>query len=59
MLNDDKGQGLISKYVWIVETIYHAKKISFRELNELWKRSDISRGANLPKRTFDNWRYAI
>jgi len=25
---------LISKYVWVIETIYHRRKVSFREL--LW-----------------------
>ena len=35
------------------------KKISFKELNELWLRDDISRGVDIPKRTFDNWRYVI
>ena len=59
MVNNDRGQGLISKYVWVIETIYRAKKISFKELNEKWLRDDISRGVGIPKRTFDNWRNAI
>ena len=60
MANNDRGQSLISKYVWVIETIYRAKKISFKDLNEKWLRDiDISRGVGIPKRTFDNWRYAI
>ncbi len=59
MANNERGQSLISKYVWLIETIYRAKKISFKDLNEKWLRDDISRGVELPKRTFDNWRYAI
>ena len=59
MANNDRGQGLISKYVWVIETIYRAKKISFRELNEKWLDADISRGVEIPKRTFDNWKYQI
>ena len=60
MVNNDRGQSLISKYVWVIEIIYRAKKISFKELNEKWLRdTDISRGVAIPKRTFDNWRYAI
>ncbi|MBR5689862.1 MAG: WYL domain-containing protein [Prevotella sp.] len=59
MVQNDRGQSLINKYVWVVETIHRAKKISFKELNRKWLRDDISRGAELPKRTFDNWRYAI
>ncbi|MBR5850992.1 MAG: WYL domain-containing protein [Bacteroidaceae bacterium] len=58
-MNNDKGQGLMNKYVWVIETIHRHKKLSFRELNELWLNDDISMGVELPKRTFDNWRYAI
>ena len=59
MINNDRGQSLISKYVWVIETIHRAKKISFEELNRKWLDDDISRGVEIPKRTFDNWRYAI
>ena len=59
MVNNDRGQSLINKYVWVIETIHRAKKISFKELNRKWLRDDISRGAEIPKRTFDNWRYVI
>lgn len=60
MANNDKGQSLISKYVWVIDNIYRRRKISFKELNERWIHdTDISRGLDIPKRTFDNWRYAI
>ena len=59
MVNNDRGQSLITKYVWVIETIYRRHKISFKELGEMWLRDDISRGVELPKRTFDNWRYVI
>ena len=59
MINNDRGQSLISKYVWVIETIHRAKKISFEELNRKWLDDDISRGVEIPKRTFDNWRSAI
>ena len=58
-MNNDRGQSLISKYVWVIETIYRNGKISFKELNEKWLDDDISRGIEIPKRTFDNWRYVI
>ena len=42
---------------------YFCRKIieiwTTKELNELWLRDDISRGVDIPKRTFDNWRYVI
>ena len=43
----------------MIETIYRAGKISFKELNEKWLDDEISRGVEIPKRTFDNWRYVI
>ena len=49
----------MNKYVWVIETIYRHRKLSFRDLNKLWLNDDISMGVELPKRTFDNWRYAI
>ena len=60
MMKNDRGQTLINKYVWVIDTIYRAGKISFRELNRRWVRDEeISEGVELAKRTFDNWRYAI
>ncbi|MBR3478978.1 MAG: WYL domain-containing protein [Bacteroidaceae bacterium] len=59
LINNERGQGLMSKYVWVIETIYRARKITFKELNERWLNDEISRGVDIPKRTFDNWRYAI
>lgn len=60
MPKNDRGQTLINKYVWIIETIYRAKKISFNELNERWlSDKEMSRGADLSKRTFANWCYAV
>ena len=60
MPKNDRGQTLINKYVWIIETIYRAKKISFNELNERWlSDKEMSRGVELSKRTFANWCYVI
>jgi hypothetical protein len=59
-MDNDRGQSLITKYVWVIETIYRRHKISYKDLNEIWVNDkDISRGEDLPKRTFDNWRVAI
>jgi len=60
MINNDRGQTLMNKYVWVIETIYRAKKISFKELNDKWLIDrEMSRGIDLSKRTFANWCYAI
>lgn len=53
------ARNMISKYVWIIETIYKSKRISFKELNERWLDDDISEGVDIPKRTFNNWIIAI
>ena len=56
MVSNERGQSLISKYVWVIETILQAGKISFEELNRKWLRNtEISRGMEIPKRTFDHW----
>ncbi len=59
MINNDRGQSLITKYVWVIDTVYRRRKITFNELNERWLRDEISRGVELPKRTFLHWRDVI
>ena len=49
----------INKYVWLVETIYKAKKITFEEINEKWLDNDLSEDKPLPLRTFHTWRQNI
>ena len=52
----DRGPDLMSKYVWLIDTIYRAKRISYNDLNERWKRDiDFSSGEELPKRTLKRW----
>lgn len=50
---------LFDKYIWLVDTIYRAGKITFEEINERWLRSKLSDGKDIPLRTFHNWRIAI
>ena len=53
-------QNLVGKYVWLIETIYRAKRIRFDDINERWKDNVVmSGGLDLPLRTFYNWRDAI
>lgn len=49
---------LINKYVWLVETIHRAKRISFQELQSRWLDSELSEGIELSQRTFHKWRIA-
>ena len=45
---------LFDKYIWLVDTIYRAGKITFEEINERWLRSRLSEGEDIPLRTFKN-----
>ena len=53
------AKNLLNKYVWLVETIYKAKRITFEEINEKWLENDISEGVELALRTFHKWRIAV
>lgn len=53
------AKNTINKYVWLVETIYKAKKISFEEINRRWLDNDMSEDKPLSIRTFHKWRVAI
>ena len=52
------SQNLINKYVWLVETIYNAKKITLKEINRKWSETELSEGEDLPRRTFHTWKNA-
>ena len=53
------AKNLLNKYVWLVDTIYRAKRITFDEINLRWLDNDMSEGKPLPLRTFHKWRAAI
>lgn len=45
-----------NKIVWLVDTIKRAGKISFHDLNELWKENEcLGAGTDLSKRTLHKW----
>lgn len=51
---------LFNRYVWLVDTIYRAGRISFEEINEQWERSSLNdTGEELPLKTFHNHKNAI
>ena len=54
------AKNLLNKYVWLVETIYKAKRISFEEICKRWLDNDMSEGKPMSiRRTFHKWRIAI
>lgn len=48
----------LNKLIWLVNTIYHSKRITFSEINRRWKNGDKER-ENIPLRTFHNHRESI
>lgn len=50
---------LISRYVWIVDTLNRYGQLTRGELNELWIQSPLSDGNIIPERTFYHYRRAI
>lgn len=51
---------LFNRYVWMVDTIYRAGRITFEEINERWQRSSLNEtGEELPLKTFHNHKNAI
>lgn len=53
------AKNLLNKYVWLVETIYKAKRISFEDINLRWLVNDMSEGKPMSIRNFHKWRIAI
>ncbi len=56
MANNERGPSLMRKYVWLIDTIYRAGRISFKEINERWRHDvGMSRGEDMSIRTFKRW----
>ena len=51
------AKNLINKYVWLVDTIYRAGRITFEEINEKWLDQDMDTKP-IPIRTFHKWKIA-
>ena len=47
------------EYIWLVETIHKARKITFSEIQEKWLRSELSEGVELARSTFNRHKDAI
>ena len=51
------AKNLINKYVWLVDTIYRAGRITYEEINEKWLDQDMDTKP-IPIRTFHKWKNA-
>lgn len=47
------------EYIWLVNTIYHAKAITFAEINERWLKTEMSEGVEMARTTFYRHKCAI
>ena len=53
------GNNLLTRYIWIVDTLRRVGRISRKELSARWQSSAVSDGRPLARRTFYNYREAI
>ena len=53
------SRDLISRYVWIVDTLNRYGKLTREDIDRLWLRSHLSDGNPIPQRTFFHYRRAI
>ena len=47
------------EYIWLVNTIYHARAITLSEINKKWQQTEMSEGITLSRTTFHRHRIAI
>ncbi|MBR1513345.1 MAG: WYL domain-containing protein [Bacteroidales bacterium] len=50
---------LFKQYIWLVNTISRAKRISLAEINERWQRTEMSEGMPMSRTTFNRHKDAI
>ena len=53
------ARNMISRYLWLVDTISHNGRITLKDLNKAWLRSEISEGKPLARRTFFHYRDGV
>lgn len=54
-----KYPALFKEYIWLVNTIYRARRITFTEINERWLETDMSGGVEFSRATFARHKDAI
>ena len=54
-----KTPTLFKEYIWLVNTISRAGKISLNDINRKWMQTDMSEGLPLPRTTFNRHKDAI
>ena len=54
-----KSYALFQEYIWLVETIHKAGRLTLGEINERWLRTEMSEGISIARSTFNRHRDAI
>jgi hypothetical protein len=54
-----KTPELFKEYIWLLNTIQQAGKLSFSEINEKWLRTEMSGGVDISRTTFNRHKDAI
>lgn len=54
-----KAYDVFKEYIWLVNTIRRARKISLAEINEKWRETDMSGGVDFARATFNRHKDAI
>lgn len=54
-----KIPSLFKEYIWLVNTIRRARRISLAEINDKWVETDMSGGVEMARTTFNRHKDAI
>lgn len=54
-----RAKSLFSEYIWLVNTINRAGRISLEEINRKWRNTDLSGGVDFARSTFNRHKEAI
>lgn len=54
-----KSASIFKQYVWLVDTIRRARRITLADIGERWQRTDLSEGRPLSRTTFNRHREAV
>lgn len=54
-----KTYALFQEYIWLVDTIHRAGRLTLSEINERWLRTEMSEGVSIARSTFNRHRDAI
>ena len=53
------AKNLLARYIWEVSTIYRARRITLKEINEKWLRTEMSEGIPYSRTTFRRHRQEV